>query len=91
MKYRPEDDIIEGRKRDPIEVCRQKLIELGDLTGDSATAFMAEHKSAGEASNDDFPPEVVALLTQGIESAMAAAVPDGEEGAQWVFFEGGNQ
>jgi hypothetical protein len=67
-----------------------RLIAHRSVAEDSTDAMMAEHKSAGEASNDDFPPEVVALLTQGIESAMAAAVPDGEEGAQWVFFEGGN-
>jgi hypothetical protein len=48
---------------------------------------MAEGKSAGEATNEDFPPEVVAYLNKGIEAAIASPLPSAEEGAMWVFKE----
>jgi TPP-dependent pyruvate/acetoin dehydrogenase alpha subunit len=89
-KYRPADEIEKGRKRDPLAICREKLVALGHLTGDLATMYMAEGKGAGEVSNDDFPPDVVAYLNKGIEFAMASPVPPAEEGAMWVFREGGN-
>jgi pyruvate dehydrogenase E1 component alpha subunit len=50
---------------------------------------MAEGKSASEASNDDFPPDVVNYLTRGIESAINAPLPDALEAEQWVFGEAG--
>jgi TPP-dependent pyruvate/acetoin dehydrogenase alpha subunit len=90
MRYRPPAEIEEGRKRDPIAVCRRKLIELGYLQGDAAEMFLAEGKGAGEATNDDFPPEVVEFMNRGIEFAIKSPVPQAIEGEQWVFFEGGN-
>lgn len=88
MKYRPADEVEKGRSRDPIAVCRKKLIDLGYLTGAAATSYMAEGKGASEATNEDFPPDVVAYLNKGIEAAMASPLPDAEEGAMWVFKEG---
>ena len=89
MKYRPAEEIEHGRKRDPIAVCRQRLIDLGYLTGDDKTSFMAEGKNAADASNEDFPPDVVAYLNKGIEFAMASPMPAAEEAEQWVFWNGG--
>lgn len=87
QKYRPAEEVEKGRQRDPIAVCRKRLIELGHLTGDATTSFMAEGKGASEATNEDFPPEVVAYLNKGIEAAMASPLPAAEEGAMWVFKE----
>ena len=84
-KYRSAEEIAHGRARDPIAVCRRKLIELGDLTGDAATAYQAEGKPSSQASNDDFPPEVVEYMDEGIRYALAAATPNAEEGGRWVF------
>jgi TPP-dependent pyruvate/acetoin dehydrogenase alpha subunit len=90
MKYRPAEEIEEGRKRDPIAVCRQKLMDLGYLKGEEAEKYIAEGKGAGEASNEDFPPEVVEYLNKGIEFAIKSPAPAAEEGEQWVFWEGKN-
>ena len=84
-KYRSPEEIEHGRARDPIAVCRRKLIELGDLTGDAATAYQAEGKASSQASIDDFPPEVVEYMDEGIRYALASAVPSAEEGGRWVF------
>ena len=89
MKYRPAKEIEEGRKRDPIAVCRKKLIDLGYLTGADKTSYMAEGKNASDSSNDDFPPEVVEFLNKGIEFAMNSPMPVAEEAEQWVFWDGG--
>lgn len=87
VKYRDPKEVEKGRERDPIAVCRKRLIELGYLKGDAATAYQAEGKHAAEASDEDFPPEVVAYLKRGVEYAMQSPVPDAEEGAMWVFKE----
>jgi hypothetical protein len=63
------------------------LIDRGFLTGDAATAYVAEGKSAADATNDDFPLEVVDFLNQGIEFAIASPLPDAAEAGQWVFKE----
>ena len=89
MKYRPPVEIEEGRKRDPIEVCRKKLIDLGYLTGEEKTMYMAEHKNAGDATNEDFPPEVVDYLNKGIEFAINSPMPAADEAEKWVFWDGG--
>jgi len=78
---------MQGRLRDPIAVCRQILVDKGILTGDAATMYQAEGKNSSEASNDDFPPEVVDFLNRGIEFAIASPLPDAAEGGQWVFKE----
>jgi len=86
-RYRDQEEILMGRLRDPIAVCRKLLIDRGFLTGDAATAYVAEGKSAADATNDDFPPEVVDFLNQGIEFAIASPLPDAAEAGQWVFKE----
>ena len=84
-KYRPQDLVETGRRRDPIAICRAALLEKGDIEADYG--FNAEGKSAMETDKDDFPPDVVAFLDRGIESAMASPLPAAEEGAMWVFKE----
>lgn len=86
-RYRPAEEVEHGRRRDPINVCRRNLIEAGILNGPEADLYLAEGKNASEASNDDFPPEVVQFLNEGIEFAMNSPLPDPEEGAKWVFRE----
>lgn len=86
-KYRPSEEIMHGRERDPIAVCRKRLIELGYLSGDAAQSYMAEGKNATEVTNEDFPPEVVAYLNSGIEFALNSPLPEPEEAAMWVFKE----
>jgi TPP-dependent pyruvate/acetoin dehydrogenase alpha subunit len=88
-KYRPPEEIARGRERDPISVCRKRLIELGYLDSKDAESFIAEGKSAQDATNEDFPPEVVEYLSKGIEFALASALPEAEEGGLWVFKEPG--
>lgn len=87
VKYRPTPEVEEGRSRDPIAVCRRRLLELGYLTQEEAALHIAENKGAAEASSEDFPPEVVAYLDKGIKYAIASPPPPAEEGAMWVFKE----
>lgn len=87
VKYRPPQEVEEGRSRDPIAVCRKRLIDLGYLAGEEATKYMAEGKNAAEAATEDFPPEVVEYLDEGIRFALASPAPDAEEGGKWVFRE----
>jgi TPP-dependent pyruvate/acetoin dehydrogenase alpha subunit len=84
-KYRPSDEVTQGRSRDPIAVCKRYLVEKGFITEAEAQQHPAEGKGAGEVSDDDFPPEVVAYLKEGVESAVKADVPPAEEGGMWVF------
>jgi TPP-dependent pyruvate/acetoin dehydrogenase alpha subunit len=86
-RYRPEKEVLEGRSRDPIAVCRAKLKEKGLLPAEWDGKFLCEHKNAGEATNEDFLPEVVEYLNEGIEFALASPLPDAEEAARWVFKE----
>jgi len=84
-KYRPKEEVERGRARDPIAMCRRRLLELGYLSEDQAKLFMAEGKNAMETTNEDFPPEVVEFLSEGIEFAKKSPLPAAEEGAKWVF------
>lgn len=86
-KYRSHAEIEHGRMRDPIAVCRRKLIEFGDLAGEEANMYLAEGRSSAEATNADFPPEVVAYLDEGIQFAVDSAPPPAIEGEMWVFDE----
>lgn len=86
-KYRPKELVEQGRARDPIAICRQTLIDLGYLTGEDATSYIAEGKSATDAKTADFPPEVVAYLTEGVTFAKQSPLPEAEEGGMWVFKE----
>lgn len=87
-KYRPEEEVVRGRERDPIAVAKRRMVELGYLTADEANQYVAEGKNASDATNEDFPPRVVEFLNRGIEFAMASPVPAAEEGEKWVFYEG---
>jgi len=87
VRYREPDQVEKGRERDPIAVCRKKLIEKGYLKGEAAKKFFAEGKNAAEVTDEDFPPEVVEYLKEGIEFALKSPVPDEAEGAMWVFKE----
>ena len=86
-KYRPKELVEIGRRRDPIAICRQKLMELGHLTGEDATKFVAEGKGASDTTNDDFPPDVVAYMDRGIKYALSSPAPAPEEGGMWVYKE----
>jgi len=87
-KYRPSDGVEHGRRRDPIAVMKERMLKLGYLTQEEADAHPAENKGAGEVTDADFPPEVVAYMTEGVEFAVAQPVPEAEEGGMWVFAEG---
>lgn len=86
-KYRSPEEVQHGRERDPIAVCRKKLIEKGYLKGDAAKLHQAEGKNAAEVTDEDFPPEVVEYMKKGIEFALKSSKPAAEEGGMWVFKE----
>lgn len=87
-KYRSPEEVKRGRERDPIAIAKNALVALGYLSQEDADRFSPEGRHAVEVTNEDFPPEVVEYLTEGIDSALAAAVPPAEEGGMWVFREG---
>jgi TPP-dependent pyruvate/acetoin dehydrogenase alpha subunit len=89
-RYRPPEEVEIGRSRDPIAICRKHLVEKGFLSKEDAGKYLADGKDASSAKDDDFPPEVVQYMHEGVEFALKAALPDAEEGGKWVFFEGGN-
>ncbi len=86
-KYRPKDQVEQGRERDPIAVCRRRLIQLGYLAPDEANLFMVEGKNAMETTNEDFPAEVVEYMNEGIDFALKSPQPAADEGGRWVFRE----
>lgn len=86
-RYRAKEQIDAGRSRDPIRVCRDRLLKLGYLSEAEAHRYEAEGKSANEATNEDFPPRVVEFLSRGIEFALKSPLPPAEEGGKWVFKE----
>ncbi len=86
-KYRPADNVSQGRARDPIAICRKKLVDLGYLSPEQAKLHIAEGKNAMETVAEDFPPEVIAYLSEGIDFARKAPMPAAEEGGRWVFKE----
>ena len=87
VKYRSPEEVAHGRARDPIAVCRKRLIEKGILSKDLADKYMAEGKNAADAATEDFPPDVVEFLDEGIKFALNAPLPEAEEGGMWVFRE----
>lgn len=87
-KYRPEEEVERGRSRDPIAVFKRWLVAHNEMTADEAQRYSPEGLGAGEVTDDDFPPDVVQYLKEGIEYAIQAPVPPAEEGARWVFAEG---
>lgn len=86
-KYRPSKEVEAGRKRDPISVFKREMVELGYLTAAEAKKYAAEGKAAGETTDEDFPPEVVEYLKEGVEFAVKSPLPAAEEGGMWVFRE----
>jgi len=88
-KYRSPEEVAEGRRRDPIAICKERLVELGILTRDEADQFQPEGKSASEVRDEDFPPDVVAYVREGVQFAIRSPYPDAEEAAWWVFHEEG--
>jgi TPP-dependent pyruvate/acetoin dehydrogenase alpha subunit len=86
-RYRPEAEVEEGRKRDPLAVMKTRMIGMGILTQEEADKHPAEGKGAGEVTDHDFPEDVVNYLTRGVQFAIKAPVPDEAEGAMWVFRE----
>lgn len=86
-KYRPQDEIEEGRQRDPIAIMKRWMVENGHLSQSEADQFRAEGKGAGETTDEDFPPEVVAYMKEGVEFAVKSALPPAHEGSMWVFRE----
>lgn len=87
VKYRPAAEVETGRSRDPIAVMKRMMVEKGFLTEKEATQYAVEGKSAAEVTNEDFPPEVVEYLNEGIEFAVNSPLPAAEEGGMWVFKE----
>lgn len=85
-RYRPKEVVEQGRSRDPIGVCRQILKESG-IDDPIVDGFFAENKGAADATNEDFPPEVVEFLNEGIDFALKSPLPEPEEGGMWVFKE----
>jgi TPP-dependent pyruvate/acetoin dehydrogenase alpha subunit len=86
-KYRPAAEVAKGRFRDPIEVCKQRLVELGHIAAKEAEKYAVEGKGASELRDEDFPPEVVAYVSEGVKAALAAEFPPAAEGGMWVFRE----
>lgn len=84
-KYRTPEEVRKGRERDPIAICKARLVERGYLSQEEADRYSPEGRHATEVTNEDFPPEVVEYLNEGIASALAAAIPPAEEGGMWVF------
>jgi TPP-dependent pyruvate/acetoin dehydrogenase alpha subunit len=86
-KYRPKEEVEEGRSRDPIAVMKKQLVALGHMTQAEAEQHMAEGKGASEVTDIDFPEEVVAYLNEGVQFAIKSPLPEAEEGGMWVFKE----
>ncbi len=86
-KYRPTDEVAQGRSRDPIAVMKRLMVAAGTMTADQSKEHPAEGKGAAEVTDADFPPVVVEYLTEGVEFAVNDTVPPGEEGGMWVFRE----
>lgn len=87
-RYRPEEEVEEGRKRDPIDVMKKVMVERGLMTKAEAKKMRAEYKGANEVTDEDFPKEVVDYLNEGVEFAIKSELPPAEEAGMWVFREG---
>ncbi|MBL8060807.1 MAG: thiamine pyrophosphate-dependent dehydrogenase E1 component subunit alpha [Chthonomonas sp.] len=86
-KYRPQEEIEMGRSRDPIAIMKGICVEKGYLSQADADKYKAERKHATEASDEDFPPEVVEYVKRGVEFAVQSPAPEAHEGSMWVFAE----
>lgn len=88
VKYRPSEEVEEGRSRDPLAVFKSYLIENGMLSKEDADKHAPEFKNANETSDEDFPPRVVECMKQAVEFAISSPLPDASEATDWVFAEG---
>lgn len=86
-KYRPSEEVDQGRSRDPINVFKKWMVEHGEMTAEEAEKHAAGGKGAGEVTDHDFPEQVVKYLTRGVEYAVKSEKPAAEEGGMWVFRE----
>lgn len=84
-KYRPKELVEAGRSRDPIAICKRRLVEQGYLTKAEAEKYKAEGKGVAEATDEDFPPRIIEYVKKGIDFAIKSPVPPAEEGGMWVF------
>lgn len=87
-RYRPEEEVANGRSRDPIAVMKRHLVESGLLSEEDAARFAPEGKDAPSTTDQDFPPEVVSYLKRGVEFAIKAPMPEPDEAFRWVYAEG---
>jgi TPP-dependent pyruvate/acetoin dehydrogenase alpha subunit len=88
-KYRPTGEVDEGRSRDPIAVYKRHLVAEGILSKKDADKYSPENKHAGETTDEDFPPEVVQAMKEGVEFAVNSPLPEASEAEMWVFAEDG--
>lgn len=86
-QYRSPEDIAQGRARDPIAIVKKALIEHGCEDAEILEKYCPEGKSASEVRDEDFPPEVVEYLREGVQYAMKSPYPEPEEAAMWVYHE----
>lgn len=86
-RYRPSELVNRGRARDPIAICKKYLLDHGMISKEDSEKYEAEGKGAAEAKNEDFPPEVVEYLNEGVEFAINSGLPPPEEGGMWVYRE----
>ena len=63
------------------------MIKNGLLSQEEADKYPAEFKSAMQFTDHDFPPDVVAYMTEGVEFALKAELPEAEEAELWVYRE----
>jgi pyruvate dehydrogenase E1 component alpha subunit len=67
VSYRTDEEVMEWRKRDPIALLEQQLVEMGVMTGEEAAALheqvIAEAREAIEFAEQSPYPDVSELLT----------------------------
>ncbi|MBA3725866.1 MAG: hypothetical protein H0W86_05300 [Armatimonadetes bacterium] len=61
---------------------------MGILSKADADKYSPEGKDAPSTTDEDFPPDIVKALKEGVDFAVASPVPEAEEGSKWVFAEG---
>lgn len=85
--YRSPEEMAQGRARDPIGIGKKMMLEKGCLCAEAAEQFSPEGKSASELRDEDFPPEVVEYVREGVQFALKSPYPEPAEAAMWVFHE----
>ncbi|HQU19561.1 MAG TPA: hypothetical protein PLA92_10990, partial [Fimbriimonadaceae bacterium] len=66
---------------------KARLVKEGILTQEEADRSQPGGSSDTEVRDEDFPPEAVEYLREGVEAALASPVPDEAEAEMWVFKE----